>query len=70
MMFNKLPDWIDHLHTFGEIAIVHDGDHAKVRAKLQDKGDKLHNKSNSDNGIDAEVLSTIKQTQQENKRSA
>jgi hypothetical protein len=38
MMFNKLPDSIENLHTFGEIAIVHDGAHAKVRAKLQDKG--------------------------------
>jgi hypothetical protein len=38
MMYNKLPFWIDNLHTFGEIAIVHDGAHAKVRAKLQDKG--------------------------------
>jgi hypothetical protein len=35
MMYNKLPDWI---HTFGEIAIVHECAHAKVRAKLQDKG--------------------------------
>jgi hypothetical protein len=38
MMYNKLLDWIDNLHTFGEIAIVHDGAHAKVQAKLQDKG--------------------------------
>jgi hypothetical protein len=34
MMFNKLPDWIYNIHTFGEIAIVHDGAHAKVTAKL------------------------------------
>jgi hypothetical protein len=32
--------------------------------------DKSQNKSNSDLGVDAEVLSTITQTQQENKRSA
>ena len=37
-MHNKDPDWLDNLHTFGEIAIVHDGAHAKIRAKLQDKG--------------------------------
>jgi hypothetical protein len=32
--------------------------------------DKLHNNSNSDLGVDAELLSTITQTQQENKHSA
>jgi Reverse transcriptase (RNA-dependent DNA polymerase)/gag-polypeptide of LTR copia-type len=34
----KHPDWLDNLHTFGEIAIVHDGAHAHIRAKLQNKG--------------------------------
>jgi hypothetical protein len=38
MMDDKLPDWIDKLYKYGEIAIVHDGAHAKVRAKLHDKG--------------------------------
>jgi hypothetical protein len=32
--------------------------------------DKSHNKSNSDLGVEAELLSTIPQTQQESKRSA
>jgi hypothetical protein len=32
--------------------------------------DKLHNTSNSDLGVDAELLSTITQTQHESKRSA
>jgi hypothetical protein len=38
MMHNKQPEWLHNLHTFGEIAIVHDGAKAKIRAKLQDKG--------------------------------
>jgi hypothetical protein len=37
-MHNSQPDWLHNLHTFGEIAIVHDGAHSKIRAKLQDKG--------------------------------
>jgi hypothetical protein len=37
-MHNSQPDWLHNLHTFDEISIVHDGAHAKIRAKLQDKG--------------------------------
>jgi hypothetical protein len=37
-MHNSQPNWLHNLHTFGEIAIVHDGAHSKIRAKLQDKG--------------------------------
>jgi hypothetical protein len=36
-MQNSQPHWLHKLITFGEIAIVHDGAHAKIRAKLQDK---------------------------------
>jgi hypothetical protein len=32
----KYPDWLDNLHTFGEIAIVHDG--TNIQGKLHDKG--------------------------------
>jgi hypothetical protein len=38
MMHNKEPEWLHNLHTFGEIAIVHDSAKGKIRAKLQDKG--------------------------------
>jgi transposase InsO family protein len=35
-MHNKEPKWLDNLHTFGEIAVVHDG--TKIKSKLADKG--------------------------------
>jgi hypothetical protein len=38
MLHNKKPEWLDSLHTFGEIATVHDGGKCKIRDKLQDKG--------------------------------
>jgi hypothetical protein len=36
-MHNKQPNMMDNLHTFGELAIVHDGK-TKIKAKLKDKG--------------------------------
>jgi hypothetical protein len=38
MIHNTKPEWLDNLHTFVEIAIVHEGSKDKIRAKLQDKG--------------------------------
>jgi hypothetical protein len=38
LLHDSQPDWLDNLHTFGEIAIVHDGANAKIRAKLRNKG--------------------------------
>jgi hypothetical protein len=32
----KQPNMLDNLHTFGELAIVHDGK-TKIKAKLKDK---------------------------------
>jgi hypothetical protein len=37
MVYGSPPDWIDNLHKFGELAIVHDGAHS-IKSKLQDKG--------------------------------
>jgi hypothetical protein len=37
MVYGSPPDWIDNLHKFGELAIVHDGAHS-ISSKLQDKG--------------------------------
>jgi hypothetical protein len=37
-MHSSQPDRLHYLRTFGEIAIVQDGAHANIRAKLQDKG--------------------------------
>jgi hypothetical protein len=36
-VYGSPPDWIDNLHKFGELAIVHDGAHS-IKSKLQDKG--------------------------------
>jgi hypothetical protein len=38
LLHKSQPDWLDNLHTFGEIEIVHDGANAKIRVKLQKKG--------------------------------
>jgi transposase InsO family protein len=38
MMHDKEPEWLNNLHKFGELAIVHDGANANIRAKLQDGG--------------------------------
>ena len=38
LLHKEKPKWLNNLHTFGEIAIVHDGAKGKIRAKLQDKG--------------------------------
>jgi hypothetical protein len=35
-MHNKEPKWLDNLHTFGEIAVIHDS--TKIKSKLADKG--------------------------------
>ena len=32
------PSWVNNLHIFGEIGIVHDSKHAKIRGKLKDRG--------------------------------
>jgi hypothetical protein len=34
----KHPDWVNNLHAFGEIAVVHDGANSKFKHKLKDKG--------------------------------
>jgi hypothetical protein len=36
-MHNKQPNMMDNLHTYGELAIVHDGK-TKIKVKLKDKG--------------------------------
>jgi hypothetical protein len=38
LLHDRQPDWLDNLHTFGEIAIAHDGARAWIGAKVQDKG--------------------------------
>jgi hypothetical protein len=38
MLHDKQPDWLNNLHKFGELAIVHDGANANIRAKLQVHG--------------------------------
>ena len=32
------PSWINNLHSFGELAIVHDGANSQISGKLKDKG--------------------------------
>jgi hypothetical protein len=32
------PPWINNLHSFGELAIVHDGANSHITGKLKDKG--------------------------------
>jgi hypothetical protein len=34
----KHPDWVNNLHAFGEIAVVHDRANSKFKHKLKDKG--------------------------------
>ena len=38
LFYGNNPSWVKNLHTFGEIGIVHDDRHAKIRGKLKDRG--------------------------------
>ena len=38
LFYGKNPTWIQNLNFFGEIGIVHDGQNAKIRGKLSDRG--------------------------------
>jgi hypothetical protein len=38
ILHDKEPDWLNNLHHFGELAIVHNGADARMHAKLQDRG--------------------------------
>ena len=36
--YGNNPSWVNNLHIFGKIGIVHDSQHAKIRGKLKDRG--------------------------------
>jgi hypothetical protein len=38
LMNDSDPSWINNLHSFGELAIVHDGANSQISGKLKDKG--------------------------------
>jgi Reverse transcriptase (RNA-dependent DNA polymerase) len=38
MLHGKHPLWINNLHSFGELAVVHDGKNSKISGKLNNKG--------------------------------
>ena len=38
MFYGQNPSWTKHLRIFGEIGIVHDGQHSKIKGKLTDRG--------------------------------
>jgi Reverse transcriptase (RNA-dependent DNA polymerase) len=38
LLHDKEPDWLNNLHRYGELAIVHNGADANITAKLQDCG--------------------------------